>query len=427
MKKLFAMLLVSTLVLGMLTSCGKKEEGSSKGENSTSDISNVSETSNKTELAKEITVAMAMNESEWQVMNDKVFKMFEEQTGIKVNGLQIEYAEMENKVQALHEAGKAEIDIVCPDNMLLAGLVEKGLIKDMTAEESLIPSNISENLYDGFKFDGKLYYFPMRTNAKINFYNETKFNEYNLEPPTNWEELKNVIKTFSENEDVGRYAIQANNGAPTTATLFEFITSAGGDPLVLNDAGSVEAYTFLQEIWPHMSSESKRANPNVINQLLATETVYYADNWPFAANILVKDNGKDNIKAHVGFAGPDRMVKVLGGSVMAVTTITEKNEEAKMFMEFLMSKEVQEIFCSEIGWAPIRNDAIGTMEDWQKPYFEEVLKALEYAEPRPIVNYWSDVDKAINDAFVEIVIDGNKDVQGVLDKYHANIEAAKNS
>lgn len=426
MKKIFAIVLTAALVLGTLTACGKKEDVNTSN-NSGNDSSSSSTVETKPAKAKELTVAMAMNESEWQVMNDKVFKLFEEETGIKVKGLQIEYAEMENKVQALHEAGKAEIDIVCPDNMLLAGLVEKGLIKDMTEYESLISSDISPNLYDGFKFDGKLYYFPMRTNAKINFYNETKFNEYNLTPPTTWDELKNVIRTFYENENVGRYAIQANNGAPTTATLFEFITSAGGDPLVLNDAGSVEAYTFLQEIWPHMSSESKRANPNVINQLLATETVYYADNWPFAANILVKDNGKDNIKAHVGFAGPDRMVKVLGGSVMAVTTATEKDEEARMLIEFLMSKEVQEIFCAEIGWAPIRSDAIGTIEDWQKPYFEEVINALEYAEPRPIVNYWSDVDKAINDAFVEIVVEGNKDVQGVLDKYHANIEAAKNS
>lgn len=376
-------------------------------------------------LADQITVAMAMNESEWEVMNQKIFKNFEAKTGIKVNGLQIEYADMEGKIQSLHEAGKAEIDVVCPDNMLLAGMVKKELIKDMSEFESLIPEEISKNLYEGFKFDEKLYYFPSRANAKINFYNETKFDQYGLTPPTNWEELEHVIKTFAEKEGVGRYAIQGNMGAPTTVSVFEFILSAGGDPLVLNDEGSVEAFTFLQKIWPYISAETKRANPNLINQILANETVYYADNWPVAATVIVKEGGKTEIKAHTGFEGPKGVGKVLGGSVMAVTSVTQKDVEARMFIEYMMSLEAQEIFCSEIGWAPIREDAIAKMEDWQKPYFEAVMESLAVAQPRPVVAYWSDVDKAINEAFKEIVIEQNSDVKGILDRGHADIEAAR--
>ena len=65
------------------------------------------------------------------------------------------------------------------------------------------------------------------------------------------------------------------------------------------------------------------------------------------------------------------------------------------------------------------------MEEWQKPYIEDVMTALDFAQSRPIVPYWSDVDKAINDAFTEIVINGESDVQGILDKYHNTIEEAK--
>lgn len=49
---------------------------------------------------------------------------------------------------------------------------------------------------------------------------------------------------------------------------------------------------------------------------------------------------------------------------------------------------------------------------------------MKVAEPRPNLVYWADVDKALNDALKEIVVDG-KDVKATLDKYHQKIEEAK--
>lgn len=94
-------------------------------------------------------------------------------------------------------------------------------------------------------------------------------------------------------------------------------------------------------------------------------------------------------------------------------------------MEYLMSKEVQEILVSKLGWPSMRSDANGKVEDWQKPYFDAITKALEVAEPRPNVTYWATVDKALNEAYKAIVIDG-KDIKETLDKYHGVIEEAKN-
>lgn len=78
-----------------------------------------------------------------------------------------------------------------------------------------------------------------------------------------------------------------------------------------------------------------------------------------------------------------------------------------------------------MGWIPARSDAVGVAEEWLQEYLNVAMDALEYAEPRPILPYWSDVDKAINDAYLEIVVNQNPDIQGVLDQQHANIEAAK--
>mgnify|MGYP000872844188 CR=1 FL=1 len=368
---------------------------------------------------------MALAENEWEVMKNEVYAKFTEKTGIKVNGIQVEHADMEGKVESLIQAGKSELDVVAPDNMLLSGMATKGLIKDLSQYQDIIPEEIPENLYEGFRIDGKLFYMLYKANIKLAFYNEDKFNEYGITPPATWDELEKMAKLFYEKEGTGRYVYQGSQGAAATATIFEMIRAAGGDPLTLNDAGSYEAFKFLQEIYPYTSSEVIRTNFASMNQMLASGTVYYGENWPFCANVVVKDNGKENIKAYPGPAGPKGISKVLGGNLLAVVSNTKNEEACIQFIEYMMSKETQEILTSQLGWSPIRKDALGAIDEWQKPYMEAINEAMQYAEPRPIVAYWSDVDKAINDAYNEIVINGGKDIQGILDKYHEDIEAAK--
>lgn len=407
-KKIMAIALSAMIMAGMVAGCSsKKESGNTSGK------SNV-----------ELNFAIPLAEEEWQVFREKVFKPFEKKTGIKINGIQMENKDMENKLEALQKANKKEIDLFAPSTVYLPGIISKGLAEDLTGQVK-IPAEIPQNLYNEFQFEGKVSFIPLRPNVQTNYYNEKKFSQYGLSTPQNWDELLNVAKTLYEKEGVGRVALQAASGSALTITALEYIRSAGGDPLVLNDAGSVEAFTFLQKLWKYVSPESKRADFNVVNELLSTDSVYYGSNWPFCANVVVKDGGKSEVKSYVGFKGPKGISKVTTTTVIGVTKGTEHKKEAIQFMEYLMSKEVQNTLFAEIGWAPARSDAFGEIADWQKPYVKDVQEALKYAQSRPIVSYWSDVDKAINDAFKEIVINGTSDIKGTLDKYHNNIEKAK--
>ena len=81
-----------------------------------------------------------------------------------------------------------------------------------------------------------------------------------------------------------------------------------------------------------------------------------------------------------------------------------------------MTREVQKTFVSHLGWPPIRNDVMGEMQEWQKPFFEAVTKALECGHYRPSIMGWSAVDKYVNLAFKAIVIEG-KDVKKNLNRY----------
>lgn len=433
LKKITAMFMTAVTVTTALAGCGSSGQPAGSSETAAASQESAGAAAGDTTAAattaaekKDVTLnfAIPLAEEEWHVFRDQIFKPFEEQTGIKINGIQMENKDMESKLEALKQAGKHEIDIFAPSTVYLPGIVDKELAEDLSGSIT-IPEQIPSNLYSEFQFDGKTQFVPLRPNVQTNYYYTDRFEQYGLEAPKNWDELLNAAKTLYEAEGVGRVAIQANSGSALTITTIEFIRSAGGDPLVLNDEGSVAAFTYLQELWPYLSPESKRADFNVINELLATEVIYYGANWPYCSTVVVKDSGKDQVVSYVGFEGPKGISKVTTTTVMGIVNGTPNREEAVQFLEYLMSEEVQSILFTELGWAPARNDAIGEIEEWQKPFIADVQEALKYAQSRPIVPYWSDVDKAINDAFKDIVIDGKEDVQGILDGYHEQIEAAK--
>jgi len=399
-----------------LTACG--------GGNTKKDDTTPAANPPKAAEPKVLKVVMGLGEPEWKVLKEDVFPTFEKANNVKIEAYQGESADTVKKLEAMKSANKMEIDLIAQDNMQLAPLVEKGLVEDLSAYKSKIPAQVIPALLPVGEFSGKLYFMPYRPNVEINFYNETMLNKHGLKPPTTWDELLKVAKTLKEKEGVAKVGLKLTLDGGTTVQLFEFIRQAGGDPMVLNDGGSVKAYTFLKELYPYLAPDSKKADWNTTNKYLATDAFYLAANWPFGVNVIVQEGGKKEIKAYGGWKGPVKASKVLGGEVLGIPTGAPNKDLAVKLMEHLMSKEVQEILVSKLAWPASRTDALGKVADWQKPYFEAINAAMATTQPRPNVTYWADVEKATTDAFRECVIEG-KDVKATLDKYAAVLAAAK--
>lgn len=407
--KLTRLLLSGLLVTGLLAGCTTKPSAGGPDP--------------KPE-AKTLHVVMGLGESEWKVMREDVFPAFEKANNVKIEAVQVESGDVVKKLEAMKSGGKMEIDLITQDNMALAPLVDKGLVEDLSSYRKLIPSSVIPSLIPVGEFGGKLYFMPYRPNVEINFYNETAFSKYGLKPPATWDELLSVAKTLHQKEGVGKIGLKLTLDGGTTVQTFEFVRQAGGDPMVLNDEGSIKAFTFLKGLYPYLAPDAKKADWNTTNKYLATDAFYEAANWPFGVNVIVEEGGRKDIKAYGGWKGPVKASKVLGGEVIGIPAGAPNKELAVKFAEHLMSKEVQEILVAKLAWPSSRSDANGKVADWQKPYFEAINAAMATTEPRPNVTYWADVEKAHTDAFREIVMEG-KDVKATLDKYHALIEAAK--
>ena len=424
-KKLTIGATVTAMSAALLTGCGNNAEGSSPStETSTPKTAEETVGTEGTDYSGiTLHVTMALSEEEWAVMRKDVLPGFEAQTGCTVDAAQIEASDVAKQLQAMHNAGNMQIDVIAQDVGNMNSLVYDGLVEDLSEYTNLIPAEALGSLADAGQFDGKTYFMPYRPNAEIDYYNTDKFTEYGLSTPTTWDELYDTAKALKEKEGLGRLCLKLKLEGDAIE-LVEFIRGAGGDPLVLNDEGSIEAFTFLQKLWPELSEDTLTASFSSTNTYLATDEVYYAPNWPFAANIIVKDGGKQNLSAYAGYSGPKGYIKTLGGEMLGIPVGSPNKELALEFIQYLESKEVQTTLMRENGWISFRNDVYEEVEEWQRPFMDATMEALAAAQPLPHVSYWSDAQQCINDAAKEICLD-QKDVKEVLDKYAAKLEDLK--
>lgn len=366
-------------------------------------------------------VAIAMAESEVTVFNDVVVNGFKEATGGDVEVVNIQATDVVRTLQAQVGGGNVELDLLVQDNNTLAPLVSGGLVEELPEAEEVMPPTTIEALKEVLQFDGKYYFLPARPNVQVTFYNSAKFNDYGVQPPKTWDELSATAKAIKDKAGVGQVSVQGVTGGPVGVTVTQFIWQAGGDPLKINSEQGQQAFQFMQDLKPNLTPQYGTADFNTTNTYLLNQSVVLAQNWPYGVVIVVGQGGMTDVMVYSGWEGPAGNVLVLGGDVFGIAKGTPNRAMALDFAKFWMTKGIQEQLTAKNGWASMRSDALGQVEDWQQPYFEVVGEALGLSKPRPNVTYWTEVENILSNAFNDIVTNG-QGVKDTLDRYQGEID-----
>ena len=358
-------------------------------------------------LKGRIVFVVDLDDSELLVFRD-ILDPLEPELGAEIFLVNIPNSRIVARLDRMVASGDTTWDLIAADNNMLGLLGAKELVQEVPAEEfaNVYPPSLMISLRPLRTFEGTFYFVPFRPNVKIAFYNEEQFAQYGLAPPRTWDELLEVAKVFEEREGVGRVAIQGARGPVTAATVFEFVTAAGGDPLTLDDGGSRAAFEFLQRLEPYLAREYVETRPDTANELLIDDAVFFVDNWTFAIKVVVEDFGKEEIRAVSGWSGPVQESHVLGGDVLAIPKGAPNAELAIRLIELLVSKEEQQEMRDELTWMPVRLDAYGGADPGLDPYFESVRNAFAHAEIRPIIPQWPLVEDCLSRAFRALIVDG---------------------
>jgi len=370
-----------------------------------------------------ITFSISLAEEETATIQD-LLSQFEEDTGATVELTAVSSADLPPKLEVEVGAGEPTIHLFAQDNLALAILVQNNLVEDLSDVE--LPDGVIESMVPQ-RFDDKQYFLPFRPNVRIAYANRDRLSAASAEAPKTVEELRTVAQTLESEAGSGKVTLSLAEGDPAAVTISEWIVSYGGDPLILNDAGSVAAFEFLQGMWRDglLARESLLGKFDTEVDYLQGETAWLAQNWPFTSAELLAQDLLSKFDVYEGWAGPERAAHVIGGDVLGIPrgVSGEEKEAALALAQFLMSKEAQETLAAENAWPSIRTDAYANVPEEQQSTFTAIQNALEDGWYRPNVVYWSDVSEQMNAAVRRIIVDGEP-AKATLDELHAAIETA---
>jgi len=351
----------------------------------------------------------------------EVLERFRAESGITVTLVGVVAQDLPEKLKVEVGAGRPTIDLFAQDNLALRSLVDGGLVQpldDVAVPEAVIPAMVPP------RFDGARYFLPFRPNVQVTYVNRNRLAESGVSRPQTVAELRAVAKAFKDRRGAPKVALALAEGAPTAITIAELVLSFGGDPVSLNDAGSVAAFEFLAGLWRDglLARESLVAKYDTQVDHLVSETAWLAPNWPFTSGVLARQALLDRFEVYEGWRGPVRAAHVVGGDVLGIPrgVAGSRRERAVRLAAFLMSREAQERLVAGNAWPAIRADAYGQVPAAQRETFEAVRRALDDGWHRPGVPYWSDVSDAMNEA-VRRILQGGEPVRPVLDQLHVAV------
>ncbi|HEX2259038.1 MAG TPA: extracellular solute-binding protein [Actinomycetota bacterium] len=370
-----------------------------------------------------ITFSISLSEEERAAIED-LLDQFRSDTGAEVKLTSVSSADLPPKLKVEVDAGRPTIHLFAQDNLALRSLVDQGLVEDLSDVQ--VPGQVVDSMVPE-QFDGKTYFLPFRPNVRLAYANRDRFREAGATLPRTVEELRTTAEKLRSTARSGKVTLSLAEGDPAAVTISEWIVSFGGNPLILNDDGSVRAFEFLQGLWRDnlLARESLLGKFDTEVDNLQGETAWLAQNWPITSAQLAEQGLLNRFQVYEGWRGPAREAHVIGGDVLGIPKgVTGRQKEAAVALaEFLMSEQAQKLLVERNAWPSIREDAYGDVPREQKQTFDAIQAALENGWYRPNVAYWPDVSEQMN-AAVRRVVTGGENARTVLDELHGRIEAA---
>jgi trehalose transport system substrate-binding protein len=364
-----------------------------------------------------LTFSASLAEDEKPVVRE-VLDRFRTETGVAVTLVAVTASDLPEKLKVEVGAGRPTIDLFAQDNLALRPLVDGGLVQtvdDVGVPDAVLPAMRPPT------FDGARYFLPFRPNVLVTYVNRARLREVGAVLPRTAAELRAVAEAFKARRGAPKVTLALAEGAPTAITVAELILGFGGNPLVLNDAGSVSAFEFLAGLWRDglLARESLVSKYDTQVDHLVGETAWLAQNWPFTSGVLAHQGLLDRFEVYAGWRGPVRAAHVVGGDVLGIPrgVMGRRREQAVRLAAFLMSREVQGRLVTGNAWPAIRADAYGEVPAIQRETFDAVRRALEDGWHRPGVAYWPEVSDAMNEG-VRRILQGGEPVRPVLDGLH---------
>lgn len=344
-KKLVAI----ALSLGLMTACGKSPTKTNE------------EIVTEIKDPVEITFWHAMNGEQEKALQKLTKEFTDKNTNIKITlQNQSSYPDLQQKITATLASPKdlPTITQAYPDWMLNA--VQDNLLVDLGAyinNDKLKFDNYDDILpsfRESSKIDGKIYGMPFNKSTEVIWYNKTLFDELNIKPPTNYEELTKVAKEIKDKKGIVGAGFDSLNTYYTTFLKKEGVVfDSKFDPTSEASVKAVDYYLDgIKDGYFRIAGTDKYLSGPFGNETIA---MYIGSN---AGETFVKQGVGD--KFEVGAAPyPSKPSLQQGTDVYMFSSATpEQRTAAYEYLKFMTTTESQITWAKETGYIPVRKSAI---------------------------------------------------------------------
>ncbi|ROR73950.1 sugar ABC transporter substrate-binding protein [Bogoriella caseilytica] len=150
-------------------------------------------------------------------------------------------------------------EILMVNSATIGELASSGFLADLSAF-GLEPEGLDESTEQMGYRDGTLYGIATHVELAALEYRPDLFEEAGLEPPTTFEELREVAAELTTEDRYGIALPGDASGDAGSFFLLPFILSAGGDPADFSDPGTIAALQLYQDLVEDGSMSSEMVN-----------------------------------------------------------------------------------------------------------------------------------------------------------------------
>jgi len=271
-------------------------------------------------------------------------------------------------------------------------------------------------------WSGKVYGVPAFIDAGILYYRKDLLAKHGLAVPATWPELEKAARQIVDAERPATPGIVGFSGQfqqyeGLICNMLELVESNGGrlvdtraNRSVLLEPQALEAVGWVRD---HVIGAAAPRSvltyqePESLALFLQGQAVFHR-NWPYAWQVANDPNeskvaGKVGVTALPHFAA-GRSVAALGGWHYGVSSSSLHPDEARDFIRFMTSAEMQKYFALEASLAPTRNALYEDADIRRKnPQFADQAAAFRQAVPRPVTPVYPAVSEALQRFFSQAI------------------------
>lgn len=387
MKRLFS-LLTMIVIVSMLAACGGVAPTSAPVEATKAPAAE--EPTKAVEPAqKEEPVTLTMWQPDtreaWVQALNEVIASFEAETGIKIEVVDIPWAEIQAKVQAADATNTLPDIIYALDSWGVAwgaaGIIQP--VDDVIAaigEDQFAPS-----LLQNITVEGHQVMVPMITTSHVFWYRKDLYGEKGLKVPTTWEEVLANIEALHNPPEI--YGYLYYNKPPEPEILNSLMGLNGAATfdaegnVVINSPETIEALDFLNKVVAYSPAGSNSKSEN--EQRLIFAEGGGAHMWTSTSFSDFLSQNPDKLPNFGAFAFPPGKgnrgaVYIIGA--FGIARDTPYRDESAQFLEYLMTGDTYLQFMQNtvIGFLPTTKAVAESDEYWNHERiapFADILKA----------------------------------------------------